>query len=197
MASPIPRPVPHNFDPSLPLRAMVERYHTSKTTAHRWRQEVGYSGPGGTVSAWTERDVYLLRTNFNAMTYGQLCELLGRSAAAVKAKATSIGLKKAQGNFGRDSRPTFFGQRAQGVADMAAQHLRRDAPVFRADADGTANPKGKCWRYGNAVLTEDELLAKAERKGWSADAWREIPRSGSVTIGEAADAVLSRMQVTE
>lgn len=174
MASPIPRPVPEDFDPTLPLRVMVDRYRTSKTTAHRWRQEVGYSGPGGTVSAWSERDVYLLRTNFNSMTYAQLVDLLGRSAPAIKAKANSIGLRKAQGNFARDSRPTFFAQRSQGVADMAAQHLRRDAPVFRADADGKANPKGKCWRYGNTVLTEDELIAKAERKGWDGQAWRNI-----------------------
>lgn len=174
MASPIPRPVPDNFDPSLPLRVMVDLYHTSKTTAHRWRREVGYDGPGGTVSAWSERDTYILRTNFNSMTYSQLCELLGRTAPAIKAKANSMGLRKAQRNFARDSRTSFHGQRAKGVADMAAQHLRRDAPVFRCDVNGAANPKGKCWRYGNAVLTEAELIAKAERKGWSADSWREL-----------------------
>lgn len=174
MANPTPRPVPANFDPSLPLRVMVDLYQTSKTTAHRWRQEVGDNGPGGTVSAWTERDLYILRTNFNSMTYGQLCEMLGRSAAAISAKARSMGLRKAQGNFARDSRTSFHGQRAKGAADMAAQHLRRDAPVFRADADGSANPKGKCWRYGNVVLTEEEMFAKAERKGWSADSWREL-----------------------
>jgi hypothetical protein len=189
------RPVPADFDPSLPLREACIRYSTSKTTAHRWRREVGYSGPGGTISPWTERDVYLLRTNFNGMTYTQLVDLLGRSAEAIKAKAKTLGLKKAQGNFARDSRPVFHGQRAQGVADMAAQHLRRDAPVFRADADGSANPKGKFWRFGNITLTEDEMLAKAERKGWSADAWREIPRSGLVTIGEAANSVLAGMKV--
>ena len=174
MASPQPKPIPADFDPSLPLRKAVERYRISKATAHKWRKQMGYVGPGGTVGAWTERDVYLLRTNFNTMTYSQLCELLGRSAVSIKSKANSIGLRKAQGNFARDSRPTFFAQRSQGVADMAAQHLRRDAPVFRADADGKANPKGKCWRYGNTVLTEDEMIAKAERKGWQQDAWREL-----------------------
>lgn len=174
MTGPAPRPVPADFDPSRPLWDAVQRYKTSKTTAHRWRQEVGYSGPGGTVSAWTERDVYLLRTNFNAMTYAQLEDVLGRTAVAIKSKANSLGLKKSQGNFARDGRTNFQGQAAKGVADMAAQHLRREAPVFRCDAGGAPNPKGKCWRYGNVVLTEAELLAKAERKGWRADQWREI-----------------------
>ena len=174
MANPSTKPIPADFDPTLPLRKAVVRYRVSKSTAHKWRKQMGYIGPGGTVGAWTDRDVYLLRTNFNAMTYSQLCELLGRTAPSIKAKASSIGLKKAQGNFARDRGTAFFAQRAQGVADMAAQHLRRDAPVFRADADGTPNPKGKCWRYGNVVLAEAEMIAKAERKGWDADSWREI-----------------------
>lgn len=196
MTGPVQRPVPADFDPSIPLREACIRWNTSKTTAHRWRKEVGYAGPGGRIAPWTERDVYLLRTNFHAMTYAQLVELLGRSPDAIKAKANSIGLRKAQGNFARDSRAKFFSERAQGVADMAAQHLRRDAPVFRADADGQPNPKGKFWRFGNITMTEDEMLAKAERKGWREHAWKEIPRSGSVTIGEAANSVVARMKVT-
>lgn len=171
-----PRPVPEGFNPDLPLRVLAEQYRCSRTTADRWRRDIDYTGPGAQIGAWTDRDVYLLRTNFNAMTYAQLCELLGRSPSSVKSKALTLGLKKAQGNFARDSRPTFCGQRAQGVADMAAQHLRRDAPTFRADADGKPNPKGKFWRFGNITLTEAEMLAKAERKGWNADSWREIVR---------------------
>lgn len=174
MAAQFPIPVPAGYDPELPLREQARLHGVSRTTAHRWRREVGYTGAGGTIGAWSERDLYLLRTNFKAMTYTQLSELLGRSSLAIRVKANSIGLKKAQGNFSRDSRAVFHGQRAQGAADMAAQHLRRDAPVFRCDADGAANPKGKCWRFGTIVLTEDEMIAKAERKGWRQDAWREL-----------------------
>lgn len=193
MATQISRPVPADFDPSVPLREACIRWRTSKTTAHRWRQEVGYTGPGGTVNAWSEREIYLLRTNFNSMTYNQLCELLGRSAASIKSKANSIGLKKASGNFARDRGPRFDGQGVKGIADMAAQHLRRDGPVYRCDAAGKANPKGKFWRFGNITLTEADMLAKAERKGWRGDDWKQIP-DRTVTIGEAANRVLDKMR---
>ena len=174
MGGPIPRPVPEGFNPDMSLQAIADQYGVSRTTADRWRRDIGYTGTGGTIGAWTERDVYMLRTNFNAMTYAQLCELLGRTPLAIKSKANSIGLRKLQGNFARDSRAVFHGQRAQGTADMAAQHLRRDAPVFRVDADGKANPKGKCWRFGTIVLTEVEMIAKAERKGWNPHQWKEL-----------------------
>jgi hypothetical protein len=104
-----------------------------------------------------------------------LTEILpGRSAVAIKGRASAMGLKKAPGNFARDRVARFEGQRPKGTADMAAQHLRRDAPVFRCKADGSADPKGKCWRYGNTVLSEQEMIAKAERKGWDGQAWRNI-----------------------
>ena len=43
-------------------------------------------------------------------------------------------------------------------------------------------------------MTEAEMIAKAERKGFKADAWRELA-DPTVTIGEAANSVLARMQV--
>lgn len=166
--------IPADFDPAMPIRKAMTVHGVAKMTIIRWRKRTGVT-PTGQPEEWSDAEMLALRTNFHAMTYSQLCELLpGRSHLAIKAKANSIGLRKAQGNFARDSRPTFFAQRLQGIADMAAQHLRRDAPVFRADADGKANPKGKCWRYGNTVLSEDELIAKAERKGWDGQAWRNI-----------------------
>lgn len=188
------KPIPESFDPAMPIRKAMVRYGIAKGTVMRWRKRCG-AVPKDQLDAWSERELYLLRTNFNAMTYAQLCAVLpGRTQLAIKTRANAIGLKKAQGNFARDSRPIFQGQHAKGVADMAAQHLRREAPVFRADALGEPNPKGKCWRYGGMVLTEAEMIAKAERKGFKADAWRELA-DPTVTIGEAANSVLARMQV--
>ncbi len=185
--------IPADFDTAMPIRKAMALHGVAKMTIIRWRRRRG-AAPTDQPAEWSKHELHVLRVNFIAMTYSQLCELLpGRSHLAIKAKANSIGLKKAAGNFGHQRRK-FDGQRAKGAADMAAQHLRRDAPVFRCDVNGAANPKGKCWRYGNAVLTEAELIAKAERKGWDGDAWKRV---GDTTIGAAALNVLSRMQVSE
>lgn len=166
--------IPADFDPAMPIRKAMTVHGVAKMTIIRWRKRTGVT-PTGQPEEWSDAEMLALRTNFHAMTYSQLCEILpGRSHLAIKTKANSIGLRKASGNWGHNHGRKFEGQRSQGHADMAAQHLRREAPVFRCNKDGTANPKGKCWRYGNTVLTEEELIAKAERKGWDGQAWRNI-----------------------
>lgn len=185
--------IPADFDPTMPIRKAMEKHGIAKMTVIRWRKRCGTETREPRL-AWTEQDIHTLRTNFNSKSFAQLSAMLGRTEAAIRTKAISIGLRKSSGTFTRDVRASFHGQHAKGVADMAAQHLRRIAPVFRCDADGAANPKGKCWRYGNTVLTEAELLARAESKGWDADEWRRV---GSTTIGSAAAGVLSRMQVAD
>jgi len=189
------KPIPADFDPSMPIRKAMERYGIAKGTVLRWRKKRG-AVPKPQPDAWSERELYLLRTNFNSMTYAQLCEVLpGRTQLAIKTRANAMGLKKASGNFARDRGPRFDGQGAKGIADMAARHLRRDGPVYRCDAEGKANPKGKFWRYGNITLTEADMLAKAERKGWRADSWKQIP-DRTVTIGEAANRVVDKLRGT-
>ena len=51
---------------------------------------------------------------------------------------------------------------------LAAEHLRcaTRAVIYRSTECGRADPKGLFWRYGNVVLTPDELLMRAERHGF-------------------------------
>lgn len=66
-----------------------------------------------------------------------------------------------------------------GEDEDAAQYLRRFfVGVFHCDEHGFADPKGGLWRCGNAVLTRGELIERAERKGWDAQAWRRLAGSG-------------------
>ena len=59
-------------------------------------------------------------------------------------------------------------------AGLAADYLRRDAPVYRCRPLGAADANGSHWRYGRVVLSDAELIERAERKGWSADAWKQV-----------------------
>jgi hypothetical protein len=54
------------------------------------------------------------------------------------------------------------------IHGQAADHLRRYAAVYRCGEQGAANPNGDHYRFGNIVLTPDELLQRAQAKGWEA-----------------------------
>lgn len=49
----------------------------------------------------------------------------------------------------------------------AADFLRSFAPVYRCDERGRPHERGAHWRYGAVVLTPDELLQRAARRGFS------------------------------
>ncbi|ALJ12618.1 hypothetical protein ATM17_12785 [Sphingopyxis macrogoltabida] len=162
--------IPADFNPALTMKQSAKIHGVSPTAIFKWRKKLGYVARD---DLWTDDDIRRLKSLYSGSSLNDIAAALGRSVSAVKSKAVSLGLRRATGQFAPDRAPKISG-RVQGVADMAAQHLRRDAPTFRCDANGKANPKGKFWRFGNITLTEDDMLAKAERKGWSADAWREI-----------------------
>lgn len=65
---------------------------------------------------------------------------------------------------------------------QAADHLRRFAPVYRCDEQGQMDAKGDYWRFGVPVLTGAELIERARRHGFNADAWRFIPTTPAAGI---------------
>lgn len=59
-------------------------------------------------------------------------------------------------------------------AGQAADFLRRFGAVYRCNERGGADVKGNRWRRGSAILTDAELIERAERNGWDADAWKRV-----------------------
>lgn len=57
------------------------------------------------------------------------------------------------------------------AVDECLQKLGR---IFRCDADGTANPKGTHWNRNGFILTDDDVIQRARRNGWSPDDWERI-----------------------
>ena len=167
---------PAGYDPAVPLKQTAARYGVSVATAHKWRKKAGYRTPLP-EGHWTDADIHRLRTMYSGSSLNDIAAVLGRSVSSIKSKAQSLGLRRATGHFAPDRAPQIRG-RVQGQADMAADFIRSHdrTPVYRCDREGKPNPKAKFWKYGygSLVLTEDALIAKAERKGWQADSWREI-----------------------
>lgn len=56
-------------------------------------------------------------------------------------------------------------------AGLAADFLRRYGAVYRCDDNGKPNAKGAFWKRNYAVLTDDELIARATRLGWKGKEW--------------------------
>lgn len=52
------------------------------------------------------------------------------------------------------------------LAGQAADYLRRFGSVYRCDASGSPTAKGTMWRRGFAVLSDDEIMHRAQRMGW-------------------------------
>ena len=67
----------------------------------------------------------------------------------------------------------FTDRRVKSSADLAAEFLQRECAVYHCDDIGRPDPKGKFYRRGRAVLTPDEVIARAVAKGWRANAWME------------------------
>lgn len=160
-------------------RDLAARYKVSRSTITIWRREVAIQQ--GRRVAWNDDDDAYIRAHYRSASLASMAEHLGRSPAAVKSRARLIGLqlnrKPPQLWRMADRQPSVAG-RVKGRADMAADHIRAHdrTPVYRCNPDGQPNPKGSHWKYGHGslVLTEAELFAKAERKGWSAGEWQRL-----------------------
>lgn len=53
------------------------------------------------------------------------------------------------------------------LAGQAADFLRRFGSVYRCDVTGKPNSKGTRWKRNYSVLTDDELMHRARRLGWT------------------------------
>ena len=163
-------------------REICPVYGISRATLTIWRRETAIAQ--GARFAWSNDDDGYLRANYRALPVGDIAAKLNRTIASVKTRAKKLGLQgrskpafQPQYGFMRDRKPNVSG-RVQSSADMAAAFIRAHdrTAIYRTNQDGAPNPKGDHWKYGygSLVLTEGELLAKAERKGWQPDEWKKL-----------------------
>ena len=167
--------------PTTSIRQLSKIFGASVEVCTRWRKELGLTS--NHYQLWT-LDEGFLRANYGKMPVADIAAHLNRTIASVKTRAKKLGLQgrnkpafQPQYGFMRDRKPNVSG-RVQSSADMAAAFIRAHdrTAIYRTDPEGQPNPKGDHWKYGygSLVLTEGELLAKAERKGWSADEWKKL-----------------------
>lgn len=182
----LPRSIPEDF----PIHAATEtvdqlmkRYGCGTVAIARWRRE---ALAAGTLTR-SARDLKPLPDDFAAaaanLTDRDVLERYAISKPTLRKWCAKAGvvLRKAPripppnlGGMGRPKAAPFAAHRDHSRAGQAADYLRRYGPVIRCKADGTFDPKGDHWRRGAAILTADEVIARARRNGWNPDAWKDL-----------------------
>ncbi len=158
-------------------------YKAGNQTVSRWMREAGLSRPKGN-RAQTKRPVPTGFAKLADLSSAELQERYNCSKEIIRRWRAEVGVvpvphrkKTVTGNMAlAELNARFSGQdnRPRGVAERAADVLRPYAPVYRCTDTGRADFTGKFWRYGTVVVTDAELIERAERKGFQADAWRQL-----------------------
>ena len=153
---------------------LVKHYHSSSEAVARWIAEAG-------LPSLTRRrpplpdDFAQMREAIGGVN--KLAAHYHTSSRTIRGWLDQAGLPKLS-NEPRNPRPkraSFFKMPRTGLPnvhrlnnygpeDHAADTLRKFGAVYRCDERGKVNTKGKFWRFGNVILTPDELIQRAERK---------------------------------
>lgn len=102
---------------------------------------------------------------------GRTTILRWRREAGLERPKKAAKPKKATVIVFRGQTPPRIPPRDWTLHGCAAEHLRKYAATYRCTETGQADQHGEFYRYGNAVLTPDELLRRAERLGWERERW--------------------------
>lgn len=188
------RPIPADFaekNAVMSDNAMAQYYKCGGSLPARWRKELGippkHTRLGGSNKFPTPAD---FKEYAPGKTLQQLCDHynLGFDTIRRMRKEEGIAAQPA-GWSGRKLNPAKPAHLVRNAyltmpvdrttrdasrAGMAAEFLRRDAPVYRCRPLGAADAQGTHWRYGRVVLTDDEVIERAERKGWAPSAWMKV-----------------------
>lgn len=175
------RPMPDDFPevaPTMSTDALARHYRAGAGKVLKWLKDIGIQRS----SADTRFRARPVPEGFaglaRELTTHELVDRFGVSADTIKRWRRAAGVRLRQRrnfvtrgpgtNIHTPAMDTSLAGRA--VTDC----LRQKGPIWRCNANGQFNPKGQWWNRGGHVLTDDEVIARAERLGWDRDQWRRL-----------------------
>jgi transposase len=145
------------------------------STVQRWARQLGFQRTDpltvskGQPPAWWDHDVPNM-TRDEVMRRARV----GRTVATRWAMETGVCWKRQTGiTFSHKHKPQPP-KVDMSLAGRAADYLRPRWPSHRCTEDGQQDINGSFWRFGSAILTGDEVIARAERRGFDPQAWARI-----------------------
>lgn len=180
------RPIPSDFAivaPTMPIYKLQKHYRASARVILRWLRVSG--APRTTFTPHNKRPVPAdLAERAADMHVAALAKHYCVKDETVQRWLAETGCEAARYVRPRKEQPTKERAHSEGRvlqlramnrlnlvtirvsddADEAADKLRRFCPVTRCDEQGRFDITGKFWRVGRVVLTDAELIERAERR---------------------------------
>ena len=157
-------------------RELMKRYRATSSTITRWREATHAYRRSGPREIEMPRGFALVAPTLSRkelrLRYRIGNAVLDRwlADAGVSARPVTVGAPA-----GRVFAPLDRPNRDLSRAGLAADYLRRFGSVYRCDDNGRQLADGFFWcRGGRVVLTDDELIQRAQRNGWNPDALRRV-----------------------
>jgi transposase len=171
----------HQVAPGRSIPHLAAHYGVGRSTIIRFRTETGVEGaPPHSPNSMADRFSDLAE-RAREMTLKQLAAHYGCQRGTVTKYLQARGLTArppVRVTFVPNAyatAPVDRHQRDMTVAGRAVDEcLRRFGRVYRCDAQGKPSPAGTHWNRNGFVLSDDEVIERAERLGWDANAWKRV-----------------------
>lgn len=178
----VPRPMPDDF----PARAATmtnaelgDHYGATLDMITRWKKGAGIARP---LSSAPPANLAALASR---MTLSELTERFSVSPKTIRRWCSICGVKPQREPARRTTRAPGTGWQGQPArvinatpitsrAEDAARFLQRFGAVYRCGQTGRPAVNGDHWNRGGHVLSDADVIARAERLGWNPDAWRMV-----------------------
>ncbi|KQM37963.1 transcriptional regulator [Sphingomonas sp. Leaf10] len=153
----------------------------SISTVQRMCKAIGFKRPiGAKTKSSPHRPQHpapdWFRREASTMTRAEACQRAGVSQSTIDRWMREAGVRcnVLRGFSYRRQNAVPVRMADMSLAGRAADFLRPRWPNHRCDEDGQQNFNGRYWRFGTAILTADEVIERAKRRGFDSDAWMRI-----------------------
>lgn len=182
------RPMPDGFaeHAAKPMADLKKRYSAGDSTIRKWRKTLAFEAPLGPKLKQMPEGFAEAQKGKSIV---QLAELYGCGKLPVSRWLKEIGIQRERfvsvavvkpakpAHLVRNVHMTTPVDRAVkdgSRAGLAADFLRKFGPVYKCNDRGSADIAGSHWRRGSSILTDAEIIERAEYNGWSHDAWKQV-----------------------
>lgn len=152
---------------------LEKHYGVSKHTVVRWRAECGAPHPARALRPAPAHFASAARQH----SLAKLETLFGVGPVVVRRWLKEAGVRRRPLTVARvNYKPAPVIKHVEGsLAGRAVDEcLQKLGPVYRCTETGRPDKTGIHWNRGGRVLTDDDVIDRAVRNGWSASAWERI-----------------------
>jgi len=169
-------PMPADFPVMAQQKINIEleqHYAVSKHVVARWRAECGAPHPKRPLRPAPAHFASAARQH----SVAKLETLFGVGPVVVRRWLKETGVTRrplAIARVNYKPAPVIKHVESSLAGRAVDECLQRFGPVYRCTPTGRPDKDGSHWNRGGRILTDDEVIDRARRNGWSPDDWERI-----------------------